>query len=230
MSAWLTSFISMSFILRGAGAQSLTGAAEVQTLLPADRSMQNLSCEVEAIQPFLSLGRRMQTGYLFRMPASAVGSSLTVVTAVTPMSERLATYLVDRMKLPESAASRPYYRAGGSWFVGAGQYRVNWRAFDDRGRTCSKQWEFDATSPPGARLAMPPNHVSDVLLSDTPLAVRSGVPGGTRVTVLLDAAPLSGTMPVQAEKTIPVGRGGRAITFPPFDPGASVSASLTTRD
>jgi len=67
---------------------------------------------------------------------------------------------------------------------------------DDRGRTCFKDWQLDAELGRGERLVklvMPPNTVAELSLRASPAADRHpDAVRPMRLTILLDAAPLSG--------------------------------------
>jgi hypothetical protein len=164
-------------------------AAAVLARMPRLSSRQTLSCKVTAIAPFLNLGMRLQSGYFFRIPANPSGRKLTVLTTVTPESG-VPAYLLDRLESPPG--SEGYYENNGSLYLGEGRYRVRWLVFDETGDTCRTSWTIDAElgrNDRRGKLGIPPNTVMDVALTGRPAVAAPG----RRLTILLDAAPMTGS-------------------------------------
>ncbi len=171
-------------------AQSRIEPAEAR-VIQSRGNRASLACQVTAIRPFLNFSLRLQTGYIFRYSGS--GHELTVLTAVAPDNSATPAYFLDRIQLPQSPTDAQY-EATGSFFLGAGHYHVDWLLSDESGRACHKQWDLTAELARGDRgmkLAMPPGIAMDVSLHGVAQTGRSAAATSRRITVLLDAAPIS---------------------------------------
>ena len=228
----------VAFLLPMASAQTLIDPARVQAVIAhvppdaTDATHQSLICQVAAIKPLLNLGLRLQAGYIFRFPLSQYsgsGHNLTVLTTITPDSASRPVYLLDRLRLPPVPQTDADYEASGSFFLGEGHYHINWLLFDDTGRTCRKKWDVNAELGRAGRdvkLVTPPNSVTDVSLRafSTP-SRRTTAVAPKRLTVLLDAAPLStspavGSLGNSASGGLARMEGGGALPLLPADVGA----------
>ncbi len=182
------------------GAQTLTTPAEIRSALaqaPANETDPWLDCSVAPIKPVLSFGLRLQAGYVFRFPLgqfAGPGHSLTVLTTVTPEGVREPVHLVDRLALPAIPRTDLDGESGGGFFVGEGRYQVNWLVFDEQGRKCMKSWAIDARLGRAGRdvkLAIPPDSVTELSLGGAGPARKPDPAPPKRLTILLDAAPLT---------------------------------------
>lgn len=157
-----------------------------------------LRCEVHPLTPTLDFSFRFQAGYSVRVPMSQFqgkGHMWGIVMRVTPEAGP-PVYLGSRTRLPEIPKTTVQFQIGGGFLVGEGRYRVAWQLYDDTGRVCRADWKVDARRSRAdrkVRMALPPATV-------TPLYARA--PGNhhddappLRVTVLLDAAPISPRRP-----------------------------------
>ena len=166
-----------------AAAQTRVEPAGAQALLSSAAGGAG-NCQVAAVRPFLNFGFRLESGYTFRVPESS-GAGWKILTTVTPRGGQ-AVYLLDRSPAEPAALQT---EGVGLFFVGQGHYAVDWLLLDGTGSSCRGHWEVDAVLPAAQRsvkLAIPPNTVLD--------AVSAGggrAPALQRITVMLDAAPLT---------------------------------------
>ena len=153
-----------------------------------------LRCEVDPIRPRLDFSFRFQTGYTVRVPMSQFsgkGHSWGVVMRVTPEGGQ-PVYLGSRTRLPEIPRTSARFELGGGYVVGEGRYRVVWQLIDDAGRVCRGQWKVDAhpaRADRKVRMAMPPETVGPLYTRPSGDLHDDAPP--LRITVLLDAAPIS---------------------------------------
>ena len=158
----------------------------------------SLQCHVVPLHPVLDFGFRFQTGYIVRVPMNQYfgpGHQWAAVTRITPDPNGAPTYLATRYRLPSVPKTDIELEVGGGFVVGEGSYHVQWKMYDETGRTCRAAWTIEA------RL----NHRDrDVKLAIAPHAVRQFSFAGTPsdrpatddapsfpVTILLHAAPVS---------------------------------------
>jgi hypothetical protein len=182
-----------------------------QTLVPVERIPASLRrfepqpddrplpCQVVAAHPILDFGFRFQTGFSASVSTrqySGRGRFWSIVARVTPRDGAPA-YLMARVRLPQAPAGNNSASAqtSGGFFVGPGEYRVEWALYDSEGRVCRKQWKITASLKHAERHvtpAVPPGAVADFSgggLSPSPPRAP-GIPP-LRLTILLDAAPAS---------------------------------------
>jgi hypothetical protein len=151
--------------------QTLASPEEAQAIT-ARAGKAPLDCVVEAIKPVFALNSRLQSGYVYR--ASAEGS-VTALLRVTPAGAS-----------PVHLTERTAAAASGTFFLGEGQYGFHLLLVDDRGRSCAKDWQLEASAR-GAKLAIAPGAVLDLALHGAlPAKAAAG-----RLSILLEAAPIA---------------------------------------
>ncbi|MBS1854264.1 MAG: hypothetical protein JST11_02780 [Acidobacteria bacterium] len=233
MGFWVRRGLLAALLLPVVEAQTLADPAEGRAML-ARAPAATMDCQVSAIRPFLNLAQRLQSGYFFHLPPDAYegpGHSATVLTAITAKGASQPVYLIDRLPLPPAQHGDARGDATGIYFLGSGSYHVDWLLVDDAGRSCRKQWFVDAEAGRGVKTAMAPGTVADVVTSLS--GNNRAHPGAAmRVTVLLDAAPLTGYIeaypPAGSSSVSPGGAGrGAGPSAPPRPIASSVPVTVT---
>jgi hypothetical protein len=103
-------------------------------------------------------------------------------------------YLADAFQLPPVPETKMEAQGGGSFFVGEGRYLVKWLLFDEKGRTCRKEWKINARLGSAVRKIdplMPPGQVAGLSWSAPSAIERSADAPLSRLTILLDVASMS---------------------------------------
>jgi len=189
---------------------SSTGAVYPQSLVDPNRAArlaesfdarkddQQLHCEVTPIQPRLNFSFRFQAGYVFRVPMkqfAGTGHRWTVLTRLTPASGGDAALLSARYRLPSVPKTKSVAEWGGLFWVGEGNYKVEWVLYDEARRVCRKQWKIDAklsASERGITPGIAPGTVAQISFRRWSEQDHSEADAPTlrRLTVFLHAAPL----------------------------------------
>jgi hypothetical protein len=154
-----------------------------------------LRCDVEPLKPRFSFSLRLETGYVFHVPLSqyrGTGHNWIVVTRVTPQEgDRRPVYLSDVVELPLLSATDSIGDVSGSFWLGTGRYAVKSMLLDDSKRACRKEWQTEARLTTDQRRVEPllaPNAVAGLTWKP---AAKIAAPSPGRLTILLDAAPMS---------------------------------------
>lgn len=182
-----------------ASAQFLIDSAAATRRLSQISPARTLTCDVSPIKPALSFGLRLQTGYRFRLPLNQFTGSRHRLTILTRLASSAGEpiYLLDNLRVPPvpSNSGAASAEVGGGFFVGAGHYQVDWALIDEQGRACRKSWQFDAAlsrADRSVKLVMPPNTVAELSLGGSRAASHPDPVPPVRLTILLEAAPLTG--------------------------------------
>jgi len=162
---------------------------------PDDRLVE---CSARPLKPAFNFSLRLQAGWMVRVPMSqyeGTGHRWFILTRITPEDgTHQPVYMGSRFRLPEVPRTRMEAEVGGVYLVGEGRYSVRWLLYDDSGRVCRHEWRIDA------RLGRRERDVSPGMSPGTVAAFSIRPPAGSRalddaapirLTVLLDAAPLS---------------------------------------
>jgi len=172
-------------------------AAEAARFFEPGRNDRPLQCDVRPVQPHLSYGFRLQTGYAVHIPLKQFigpGRKIAIVSRVVPDGGD-PKYLVGGMRLPNIPKTKDDLDIGGMFLVGEGRYRVDWMLADDHDRVCRKSWSIQGKLDPNERslnLGLAPGTVNEISLrrwssrgsrTDDVRPIR-------RLTVLLHAAPI----------------------------------------
>jgi hypothetical protein len=181
--------------------------ADLIKLLEPQPKAQPLQCKVKIVKPTVDFAFRFEAGYYFQMPRnqySGPDHTWTVLTEVTPQGVHASpVYFLNAGALPELVLQRDSnVGASGGYLLGEGRYSVRWLLHDDLGRTCRSNWRIEAGRK-GKFVAMAPNTVSGLSLSETSAQTYTGPGTPMRITLLLDAAPL------QVQPESPSGLRGR---------------------
>ena len=149
----------------------------------------HLRCGAHPIQPALTYGLQLQTGYQIGVPMDQFarpGHSLNLFLRVTP-ENREPVYLGMSGLVPEVSPAGSEADLHGRFVVGEGPYSVEALVQDDDGRSCYNQWRIQAKrtgSERDLRTAAPTGAVRELKTSgqDT-----RGGPEIERLTVLVHA-------------------------------------------
>jgi hypothetical protein len=169
----------------------IADAEKLLETLEGDR----LVCSVTPAKPTVHFSLRLEAGYIYEVPMKQYrgnGHGWAVLTRVTPENGS-PVYLADGFQLPPVPETEKKIEAqgGGSFFVGEGRYLVKWLLFDDKGRTCRKEWKIDARLGSAVRKIdplMPPGKVAGLSWSAPSATQRSADAPLSRLTILLDVA------------------------------------------
>ena len=127
----------------------IANAEKLLETLQGDR----LVCDVTPEKPKVHFSLRLEAGYVYNVPMNQYrgsGHGWIILTRVTPESGS-PVYLADTVRLPPVPETKMEAEGGGSFFVGEGRYLVKWLLFDDKGRTCRKEWKMNARLSSGVR-------------------------------------------------------------------------------
>jgi hypothetical protein len=175
-----------------------TRAAQLAQNFDSRRDDPPLRCEVTPIQPQLNFSFQFQAGYVFRVPMNQFAGTShrwSVLTRVTPAGGGDTALLSARYRLPTLPKTKSVTEWGGLFWVGEGNYRVEWLLFDEAHRVCRKQWKIEAklnTGERGIAAGIAPGRVAQVSFRRWSAQDRSDadVPTLRSLTVFLHAAPL----------------------------------------
>lgn len=192
-----------------ASAQSRLSDAESEKIAPAfeSHSSNSLKCGIVSSTPELDFDFRFVTGYFVHCRLSLFEgrkSTVSIYLRVTPEGKS-PIILSSSHQLPEIPEEmlrsvggdvrklKTEVGLGGGFWLGAGEYSAEILVSDDRDRTCHKRWRLRARqkrSERGVQLSIQPLTVEAINQRswDT---TASREKGRLRLTILLDAAPIS---------------------------------------
>jgi hypothetical protein len=156
-----------------------------------------LHCELTPLKPALDFTFRFQSVFFVKVPLALYAGSghfwTILIRAIPDGGEPV--YFRTNIRLPEIPKTKVEAEIGGGFVMGEGRYDVQWLLADDSGRVCRKKWSVNAQLGHGERnirVALPP-HTADGFFSSKARDVRANRDDAApfRLTVLLDAAPLS---------------------------------------
>ena len=157
-----------------------------------------LRCDPSPVRPVLNFGFRFQAGYLVRVPMDQYqgkGHTWVILQRVTPEGDPShPVYLGDKFVLPEVPKTTMSLPVVGGFLLGEGRYHVDWLMADETGRSAVRQWTLEAQRSHADRnvqLAQPPGAVAEFSLRGSPKSRSADDAAPLRLTVLLDAAPMS---------------------------------------
>jgi hypothetical protein len=155
---------------------------------------ERLRCEVLPGMTRFNFSLRLQAGYYWHLhlnPPQVAGQKWIVIARVTPKEgNRSPAYLSDVVQFPKDGDIAPEARAGHFW-VGEGRYVVKFLMFNDDGRACRAEWQFDARRNSSERKIaqlLAPNTVAGISWNVATPAVGSTPGNLKRLTILLDVA------------------------------------------
>jgi hypothetical protein len=155
-----------------------------------------MKCDVMPLRPQLNFGFLYQAGYRVSIPLAnytGTGHFFAQLLRVTPAGGT-PVYLTARVRLPVIPPTKANGEYGGSYLLGEGRYRVDWKMLDDTGRVCRKSWNVNVRKSYNERsvkVALPPGTVTDVSMRGAPRPALKDDAAPFRLTILLHAAPLS---------------------------------------
>ncbi|HTX38885.1 MAG TPA: hypothetical protein VME43_27865 [Bryobacteraceae bacterium] len=157
-----------------------------------------LRCDASYIRPVLNFSLRFQAGYLVRVPMDQYlgpGHVWIIWERITPENDPArAVYLGDKFILPDVPKTNIVLPVVGGYLLGEGRYRVEWMMWDDQGRVALKQWTLEAERSHANRnvkMAMAPGSVAEFSLRGAGAARAADDAAAIRLTVLMNAAPIS---------------------------------------
>ena len=183
--------------------RSLRFHASDSAVLAGSENRKDLDCRVEPLRPRLDFDLKYTAGYVVHVPATAVapsGEHLRVLFRVRPLGDDRAEAVYFRQSFEIPAESVKFGGTAvfqGRYFLGPGQYSVDWLMRNLQGRVCSSHWRTQAPKPGhGGRLAAAaaPHLIApfreDTFDEEPPVARSKGVEGGLHVLLLVNLAPL----------------------------------------
>jgi len=183
-----------------AAAQTIVAPGQLSTVLAqfdAHQGGQPLRCEVAPTAPSLNFAFRFQARYAYHVPSTAYqGSNHTwyALTKITPAGgDRQPVYLYARSRPADIVNAGPGFEVHGSFLLGEGSYAIKGTLLDDQDRTCKREWRVEvkrSRNERAVRPALAPFTVQD-FTSHSSAAVVPRSPATRRLSILLDAAPLS---------------------------------------
>jgi hypothetical protein len=159
---------------------------------------QTLRCDPSYMRPVLNFSFRFQAGYVVRVPMDQYqgpGHTWVVMQRITPEADPArVVYMADKFLLPDIPKTTMELPVVGGYLLGEGRYHVQWMMFDDVGRVAVKEWTLEAGrsyADRNVKIAMPPGTVAETSLRGAAATHPSDDAAAIRLTVLLDAAPMS---------------------------------------
>jgi|GEM_PF-1027687 hypothetical protein len=161
----------------------------------AGSTAESLDCRVQVGKPRLTYSFRHLATYEAAVPVSELdpaGTVLTTMFRVTPKQGGQPGYFRQTLrigKIPAKVNSKFLAVADGGFFVGEGEYQVDWLLRDHRGRACRKEWSVKVRAKDKDRpQPLAPGTVTSVQLDQWgETASRENRP--FRVALMLHAAP-----------------------------------------
>ncbi len=185
----------------GGWAQTIIDPAKIpeklkRFALPADAKP--LRCDASYLRPLLNYSFRFQAGYIVRVPMEQYqgpGHVWVILERITPEGDPAkAVYLGDKFMLPEVPKTNVELPVVGGYLLGEGRYRVDWMMWDDLGRMVVKQWTLEAVrtyANRNVKMAIAPGTVAEFSLRGAGTARPADDAAAIRLTVLMEAAPMS---------------------------------------
>ncbi len=173
-------------------------AADLE-VLDQREELDELSCRVDQIDPYLGFDFRFHAGYDVEIPLDELAGEhnrLTMLFRVTPTEPAGEPfYFVQGIRVP----SLPDDAEGdseltGLFDLGAGKYDVDWLVRDAHGKRCSDFWDLDADlsrGQQGVEMEMPPATVEETRVrqfESEPAAERKPS-ASTHIKFLVNVAP-----------------------------------------
>ena len=179
-----------------APAQRIVSSEAFARMLPESPAGE-LRCHVEHVPPSLDFAFRLHAGYIVEVPLNQyrdAGHRWTLGVRLAPESSDRPVFLIEQFALPAAPPHGMNASIGGGYLLGEGTYRASLLLADDLGRQCRAEWTINAhlgRSERGVKLAQPPGTVREVFVRRASAVSDAGVKPLRRLTVLLDAGPVS---------------------------------------
>lgn len=197
-------------MVRGVFALLCAGAAYAQTIMDPAKLPESLKtfalpanakplrCDPSYIRPVLNYSFRFQAGYVVRVPMDQYqgpGHRWVIIERITPEGDpSKVVFLGDRFALPDVPKTNIELPVVGGFLLGQGRYHVDWMMWDDLGRVARKEWTLEAElthANRNVKMAIPPGTVAQFSLLGAGARRPADDAAAIRLTVLLDAAPMS---------------------------------------
>ena len=185
---------------------SARDSERIGRLFDNSRTPNLLHCVIEVRKPALDFAFRFDVGYVITCSLARFGgraSEIFVYARVTPQGGK-SILLGEDYRLPQanpeskSSQLKQDFQMSGGFAVGEGEYRVEVLVLDqDTGRTSEKRWLARVrqhSNRAADTAALPPGSILPIAVRPSPIKLDTSGKG-LRVTVLLDAAPLSPRTP-----------------------------------
>jgi hypothetical protein len=155
----------------------------------------SLACRVQAIFPRMGMSFRLFSGFQATLELAQIPARESRVVVMMRVRQKSKTpqppvYFWDGLLIPEAAKrpQRPTAFLSGGFYLGPGQYEVDWLMSDDQQRLCRSHWVLDtkkARAPEGALKA----GMIEALGLESWRGTEPKTTGPT-ATIFLNAAPL----------------------------------------
>jgi len=156
-----------------------------------------LSCSARTLKPLLNFALRYQAGYRISFPLSQFPpeeTDLRVILRITSSDSNSSRYFWQDLKIPATPRlKRSIGQTGGGFFLGEGNYLVDWLMIDDAGRKCQQKWKVKLRLKEQEREVvrfLKPGEVTPMVLDpwkDNP----EGATRSHRIAIMLHASPMS---------------------------------------
>lgn len=179
---------------------------KVNRALDGGRSGDELKCSLRPIKPFLDFSFRFDAGYIASCPVKEFGgkrSQLIAYTRIVP-DGGAPVVLASAYRLPEAPAwlagrvnlqkVNANFEMSGGFVLGEGQYKVDVMLTDGRNRSCHVHWTLKSKRDrheKNAPVAVAPNTAAAYPVTAWEGKSNDVAPPGSRLTILLDAAPMN---------------------------------------
>jgi hypothetical protein len=182
-----------------ASGQSLVAMDSVEAIrkdFDSSAPLVALRCHLQATYPELDYGLQFRAGYTLDVPMDQfkeIEPDLHTYLRVTPRGLK-PVYLENADHLIGSALSVGNGESKGKFVVGEGQYDIEVLVKDHQQRVCRDKWSIHAKRYGSERRlipALPADTVSDLSAEGVARRVSDPSPGRGRLTIVIQAAPLS---------------------------------------
>ena len=178
---------------------------KVNRALDAARSGDQLKCHIRPIEPFLDFSFRFDAGYIASCPVKEFDGKRSLLIAYTRIVPdggapvvlgsayqlpEIPPWLAERINLQRVNTN---FDVSGGFVLGEGRYKVDVMLTDGRNRSCHAHWTLKSKRnhhEMNAPVALAPNTAAAYPLSSWEGKSDGVAPPGSRLTILLDAAPM----------------------------------------
>ena len=160
-----------------------------------EHSKRPLSCHVEAIHPRLGYSFRFFSGFYATIPARQFepgkGNRMVAFLRVTSSATDDVHYFFHPLNVPKipDDPGKVQLEAGGGFYIGDGNYKVDWLLADQRDRVCTRSWMVK-TPRSKVPLLVPAGSIQPLGLESWKGFTEKKTVGDARITVFLSAMPI----------------------------------------
>ena len=161
----------------------------------AEHQERPLSCHVEALRPRLGYSFRFFTGFYSTIPARQFdpgkGNRMVAFLKVTSESTGEKHYFFHPMHVPAipEDPGKVQLEAGGGFYIGDGNYMVDWVLADQKDRVCTRSWMVK-TPKTKIPLLVPTGSVQALGLESWKGFAEKKSASDAKVTIFLSAMPI----------------------------------------